>query len=131
MAHQYDTQLLPESILELIDVVGLQAALAIVEERGGVRLFVPKIYKPDHWLCKLIGTDPAAKLIAYYGGEEIEISRCAAALNAVKEHQIANSDASNSELARQYGYTERGIRKLRRRVEERDGINANQIGLFD
>jgi len=61
-------------------------------------------------------------LCKIYGGDMIEIDRCAAAIRATLEARIArehDAGASNSELARRYGYTERGIRKLRRRVENR------------
>ena len=64
-----------------------------------------------------------------YAREEIEIPRCAATLKDIKDREIASSTASNSELARQYGMTERNVRKIRRRVEARN--NNDQIGLFD
>ncbi|MDH5185404.1 MAG: hypothetical protein OEX12_16110 [Gammaproteobacteria bacterium] len=111
---------LPASVQELIDVVGMAAALVIVEERGGIRLCVPSTVNADHWLVPLIGMEALRALVNYYSREEIEIPLCAEALRAAREQQIhalAAAGTSNAELARQYGYTERGIRKLRRRVE--------------
>ncbi|MDH5185200.1 MAG: hypothetical protein OEX12_15060 [Gammaproteobacteria bacterium] len=112
--------LLPASVQELIDVVGMADALKIVEERGGTRLCVPTKAKYDHWLAALIGMDGLKVMVEYYRGEEIEIPRCAAALRSLKELKILAQAAdgnTNAQLAREYGYTERGIRKLRRRVE--------------
>lgn len=126
-----DTSLLPESIRDLTDIIGISAALRIVEERGGIRLYVPKIVQINHWLADLIGTEALAALVEIYAGEEIEIPRCAAALKAMKDQEIASAEGSVTEIARRYGYTERGVRKIRRRVEEHDGINASQRGLFD
>ncbi len=111
---------LPASVRELVDVIGLAAALAIVEARGGIRLCVPKMAAPDHWLAQAIGMHALRALVAYYGGEEIEIAKCAAAMQRLREQEIdaaAQQGETNTTLARRYGYTERGIRKLRRRVE--------------
>lgn len=124
---------LPQSVIELIDVVGLNAALNIVEQCGGTRLFVPKKMKKAHWLLTSIGAEQFEKLIAVYQGMEIEIPRCYAAMAALREREIyasAAAGATNSELAREFGYTERGIRKIKRRVEVRDGCERLQQDLF-
>jgi hypothetical protein len=118
-----DLDLLPGRVADLVEVIGLKAALVIVELRGGIRLTVPKKAAPDHWLVKHIGLEALERLSKVYGGETIEIDRCAAAMRAMLEARIAHEHdcgASNSELARRYGYTERGIRKLRRRVQGRE-----------
>lgn len=113
---EIEFELLPASVRELVDVVGLQAVLLIVQARGGVRLCVPTKAKADHWLNRLIGMDALEALVGRYRGEEIEIPRCDAAFRAARENVIADSTESNAILARRYGYTERGIRKLKQRV---------------
>lgn len=126
-----NTELLPASIKELIDVIGVPASISIVEERGGVRLCVPKKANPEHWLNKLIGEESFKALVDYYQGEEIEIPRCVEALRGYKEQQILHASrqgASNAQLAQQFGYTERGIRKLRARLN--DTMNSNQFDMF-
>ncbi len=130
---QISTHCLPTSIRELIKVVGLSAALVIVAERGGIRLCVPTQATADHWLSPLIGLPALTALVECYRGEEIDIARCVAALRAVQEQQIASEAAaglSNATLARRYGYTERGIRKLRRRVEGELTLADRQGQLF-
>ncbi len=121
--------LLPRRIAELVDVVGLTAALKLVELRGGVRLEVPKRAKPEHWLVPHIGIEALTKLAAYYSGECIEIDRCAKVLKLLKEREIVAEFAgglSNAQLARKYQYTERGIRILRKRVEKtRPAVNLD------
>lgn len=112
--------LLTRRTQQLVEIIGLSAALKIVEIRGGIRLSVPTRVKPEHWLVPHIGLEALKKLVDYYKGEEIEIDRCVKALLAIKEQQILQESAngiSNAKLARKYGYTERGMRKLRRRVE--------------
>lgn len=125
---------LPESIQEMMSVIGLPAALTIVESRGGIRLCVPKYVSAEHWLAKAIGITAFKKLVEYYNGEEIDIPRCISALNAMKELEIYNRAIKNGDsgavLAREYGYTERGIRKVKRRVEARLKIESDQQQLF-
>lgn len=118
-----ETDLLPERIKALAEVIGLVATIKLVEVRGGIRMTVPKLRpKAGHWLYEHLSDDELDKLIGYYGGETIEIDRCASALRRVFENKIIQehrTGLSNSVLARKYGYTERGIRKLRARVETR------------
>lgn len=128
MLRHVDIAELPESVQDLIEVVGLSAAEVIVRERGGIRLCIPMKAKANHWMAKLIGLDKMVKLVRVYQGEEIDIPRCAAAILAARENEIACSEKSNAELAREHGYTERGIRKLKRRVE--GNYNARQDELF-
>lgn len=122
---------LPDSIQEMIEVIGLQATLLIVEERGGIRLCVPTKVKSDNWLTKLIGTEAMIKLVDYYCGEEVDIPRCASAIKAAQDQKIfekLKSGVSQAKLAREFGYTERGIRKLKKRLEEAGSYN--QVNLF-
>ncbi len=124
-------QFLPESVVDLVETVGLAAALKIVEARGGVRLCVPTQARRDHWLAQLIGVEAMQALVEIYSGEEIEIPRCESAMRAARELRIIEEHAegaSNAQLARRYGYTERGLRKLRRRVEARE--DSPQLDMF-
>ena len=114
---------LPAAVAELVRVVGLPAAMAIVEERGGIRFYVPVQAHAGHWLADLIGMEAFALLVDYAAGDEIEVPRCVDSLRAVKDRQIAQeAEAGDSQatLARRYRYTERGIRKVLRRVESAD-----------
>ena len=103
----------------LVDVIGLKTALEIVEVRGGARLYVPKRPHRDHWLSEVIGWDKLRDLSAIYGGEEIQVPKCAARSRHALEREIAaasSAGASTAELALRFHYTEAGIRKLLNRV---------------
>lgn len=122
---------LPESIQEMIDVIGLQATLLIVQERGGIRLCVPTKVSESNWLTQLIGKEAMSKLVEYYCGEEVEIPRCASAIKAAQDQKIfekLKAGVSQAKLAREFGYTERGIRKLKKRLEEMS--RYDQVNLF-
>ncbi len=116
-----DLPLLPNSINALVQVIGLNATLKLVEMRGGRCLDVPRRAKPTHWLVPHIGQAQLANLVAIYGGEHLEIARCAALMRAIQEQAIVADFAgglSNSQLAEKYRMTIRGITGLRRRVEQ-------------
>ena len=119
----------PQSVRELVDVIGLEPTLKLVNERGGTRIFIPVKTDSKHWLNDCIGAEAFTKLVAVYQGMELELPKCQAALLALREEQIAQefeNGATNAELALKYGYTERGIRKLRNRLEQRVFFNAQQ-----
>jgi hypothetical protein len=115
-----DPDLLPSRVADLVRVVGLPVALKIVEKWGGTRIWIPKKAAESHWLCEAVGMDAFTKLCAAYGYSWLEIDRCRAAIRATVETRIVrehDQGASSHELALRYGYTQRGIRKLRRRVQ--------------
>lgn len=82
---------LPDSVHILIAVIGVPAALALVERYRGVRLFVP-VHKrqitPDHPLARCIGVEAARKLVQEYSGYELSVPRCLAAMRAVRDREI-------------------------------------------
>jgi len=109
------TESLPETIKEMVDIVGLTPALALVALRGGESLTIPKKCIAGHWLNEAIGVDAFKKLASYYSGETIEIPRCNKAVMKVTHHYIieeSKKGISGSALAQRYGYTQRGIRKI-------------------
>ena len=123
---------LPETARDLVDVVGMNAALRIVDQLGGIRLYVPKIAKDDHALADLIGIDALKELVSMYGGEEIDVPRCAEAFRSMQQRRIIAELQHNSftTIARRHGYTERGLRKMLRRAEAKGEVKTNQLDLF-
>jgi len=111
--------LLPKRVTELVDVVGMVAALKLVEAYGGQHLWIPSKAHPKHFLAGLIGMEALGKLSAVYGDQTMDFDRCAALLRAVKDKTILdefNGGMTNGQLAVKYGMTERGIRKIKRRI---------------
>lgn len=109
---------LPSSARELADLIGIDATYKIVEARGGIRLCVPRIVQNDHWLIPLIGQEAFERLVAYFSGEELDIPMCALALNRARARSLLRSGASVADTARKLGYSERGMRRLKRTLEE-------------
>lgn len=120
---------LPASLRELVEVIGLPAALALVEHWGGIRLWVPVELRDDHPLIARLGRDAAERLVQHYAGETISVPRCAAALRRMRDRRIREryQHETAASLAREYGCTERWIWYVVSRAGE---DNDPQAGLF-
>jgi hypothetical protein len=57
---------LPELLVEIAEVAGLDAALKIAEARGGTRTHFPARAPDGHWLVELVGREAADKLCAHF-----------------------------------------------------------------
>lgn len=116
--------LLPGILRELVDLIGLTATQQLVERYGGVRLYVPKQFDPDHALVKLIGPAATAKLVGAFGGQDhFDIPKALSATIAVRNAHIRaeSKEFSQRALALKYNLTERQIRNILTGTEEDDG----------
>lgn len=124
---------LPESIKEMIEVIGLPATQVIVSERGGIHLNVPDQVTREHWLYEAIGKEAFAALVQYYPTNEIYIPRCLVAMIRAKEDQLIQLKEQGIKtvtLARQFKMTEAGIRLALRRARARKPEAENQQDFF-
>lgn len=123
---------LPESVLQLAELIGLPAALKIVDSYAGTRLYVPFEMRHDHPLVLLIGRELADKMARHYGGEQyLDIPRCVEAARHARDEAIAAdfvAGASYRALANQYHLTMRGVAKILARM--RVDVNDRQADLF-
>lgn len=123
--------LLPKRVAELVQVIGLSAALVLVKEFGGTHLNIPAKAKPDHKLVAYIGLPAFEKLCYYYAGTKLEIDLCAGIINKQKEQLIINgitAGRTNAVLARQFGTTERQIRRIKERTRR---VQWTNVDIFD
>jgi hypothetical protein len=117
---------LPQLVDDLRELIGLPAALALVEVRGGIKLYVPESAPDDHELVRLIGRDATDLLISVYAREWLSIPRCAARMRRQRDDEILRQytvgEASAYALARKFELTERHVRRILsgRRVRRRD-----------
>jgi len=126
---QANTDLLPRILQDLAELIGLQLTMRLVEEYGGIRLYIPKCdMADDHALVKLIGREAAEKLQREYGGEpHMDIPLALASVRAVRNAEIraARPHKSASHLAREYRTTERNIRLICGEIKD-----DKQVALF-
>ena len=126
---QINIDLLPYILQDLAGLIGLPLTMRLVEEYGGIRLYIPKGEMADnHALVKLVGREAAEKLQREYGGEpHMDIPLALASVRAVRNAEIraARPHTSVSKLAREHRTTERNIRMICGEVED-----DRQVGLF-
>jgi hypothetical protein len=128
---------LPDSVKELIDVIGFEAALALVRAFPGIPIKVPVGRRPDgvmfQRLVEAIGRTAAERFVFHYGGESgYVVPRCAAAIRAVRDAEIIakyDGGANVDNLARKYRLSVRQIRTILKRGVSDDGQIA--AGLVD
>lgn len=121
---------LPDSLRELAELLGLGAAMTLVERWGGVRLHIPTCPRDDHPLVLHLGETAAEKLAHYYGGDRITVPRGRGLMRAVRDSAIRrlhDKGASASELALEFGLTERQVWNVLRKTAPTD---KRQISLF-
>jgi hypothetical protein len=87
--------LLPKIGLELVDMLGADAAAAILNARPGCQICIPK-HADRHpagairWaeLAEIVGEEGMRTLAARWGGDEIEIPTCNAARAELRDRAI-------------------------------------------
>jgi hypothetical protein len=111
----------PPEAVRLVQRIGIAAAFALVEARGGTRIYVPRTASP--WLVDLIGAAPAAALAEALGGEFLKVPL--ARTWRVLAYQARGW--SYARIARACGCSEDAVWKILSRAEK----TSPQLGLFD
>jgi hypothetical protein len=124
-----DTSLLPPVARDLAELLGLDAALALVERWGGTPLWVQQ--KPWPELVAAIGEVPAQTLCSTYALERIDVPRCVRSMRAVRDRAIlaaASQGTSGAQLARDNGLTRRQITNIKR--AQREAVPDPNLDIF-
>lgn len=104
---------LPPRLAQLAETIGLSATLALVECRGGTKIYVPEHAAPEHWLARIIGLPALQRLVAVHRCDMLEVDRAAAAVRAARDRDIvaryATGHESTAVLALASGLTQRQI----------------------
>ena len=124
---------LPESLRELVDLIGLAATLKLVEHFGGlISLYVPREIEAHHPIAVALGITAARKLSSHYGTDCLRnIPRCVNGLRRIRDAEIRarrESGESAAKLALAFGLTERQIWTIL--AEERNAGDDKQAALF-
>ncbi|MEG3640465.1 Mor transcription activator family protein [Magnetococcus sp. PR-3] len=107
---------LPDTVQEMIRVMGLEAALTLINKAGGTRWSMPKHQPPQ----KLLERTPAEihrqilLLAQHHAGERLAIPRMDRALRCIRDQDLIrrySAGDSINDLARLYGITYRTVEK--------------------
>lgn len=123
---------LPESLREVVDLIGLAATLKLVEHFGGrTQLYVPRDIDHDHPIAQAVGITAARKLATVYSADTLRnIPRCAEGLRRIRNTEIRARHPAESAatLALAFGLTERQIWTIL--GEDDEEADARQAALF-
>jgi hypothetical protein len=113
---------LPRSVQEVADVIGREAALALVDSlpRAFGRpwqafVYIPKAIRPDHPLVLLLGWNTADKLVRVFGGEMLRLASCSWSRKGERDIAIRAMRASGAAVqavAREFQISERQVRNI-------------------
>lgn len=114
---------LPQSAKDLVELIGLEAALELIKARGGTQVRLPKTATPDHYLTGIIGFEALETLCTVYSGDTLAPPRCVNALRALRDAALLRDKREGhtiAALALKNHMTERGVTKALRRIEKQE-----------
>lgn len=134
-----DSHGLPGVLGEIVEIAGLEAALAVAEKVGGSRAYIARRPDANHWLVQAVGAEAAAKIADYFTtgrtGAEIDFPIGPAssyrAERRRRRQKIAGMVAeglSNREVARQAGMTRRGVVMFKARNRDKGDDPQGDLG---
>lgn len=85
-------ELLPPTMQEIAECVGLDAMIKIFEHYNGTRFRVYQTANPEHKIAQLIGFELYKKLVAEFGGENINACKIDSILRQIKIQTVINLD---------------------------------------
>lgn len=103
---------LPESLRELVRVLGEADTLRLIGAHGGARMTVPKAPKADHPLRLVLSDAAFIRLVAEYGGEALDLPKGDAYLRELRHEQVRacrRQEKTIDEIAEATGYTRRHV----------------------
>ncbi|BBL69732.1 hypothetical protein [Methylogaea oryzae] len=106
---------LPESIRRIAEYCGMDVALKIMAEYGGVHLCVPVKARPEHRLVELLGPVDAARFCEAFGNQTLNIPKGQALQHALRLNRMMEmraAKATMADIARAVGLTERRVTDL-------------------
>ena|GEM_PF-1022537 len=108
--------LLPESLRDVVDLIGFAAAQLLIQHYGGTHIYIPHFSHAtaDHPIAKIIGQQHLQQMTKLWGGDELHVPKAAALARLIRNKHI-KEDAkklSHTELAIKYDMSERAIRSI-------------------
>lgn len=93
--------LLPESIHDMVGIIGLSATMQIVEMLGGISVRFPakggQLHPEIECYREVLGDDILDTLGEYFRGEIVYIARCDAALSYIRNQRFVDEVATLTE----------------------------------
>lgn len=110
-----EAELLPASMADLVDIIGLPAVLKLMDTFGGTEFWVPRRMPHNHPAVDAIGPEAAQTLCEYMAGERLKVPRGRHLKNEIRNRAIRrerHEGASLAELALRYDLTDRQVMNI-------------------
>ena len=107
-----ESELLPQSMADLVDIIGLPSVLKLMDAFGGTEVWIPEKLNHAHDLVAAVGAEAAQTLCEYMSRERVKVPRGAAIRREVRNRAIRrerHEGAKLAELALRYGMTDRQV----------------------
>lgn len=89
---------LPPLISKLSGLIGPGLAGRVMNEFGGLRIYIPLVAKNNHRLIEMLGQDNAARLSQEFGGETLAIPKGVAVGRMKRNLKIVKKRVSGSKI---------------------------------
>lgn len=113
---------LPGVIRELIDEIGLEATMRLVDNYGGLLLRIPREPKPGSPMERRLGQPAFDRLIGRWAGDRIWVPRCVALLTERRDQALLaeyEAGTPSKELARKFKVSDRHVWRILARSRRR------------
>lgn len=114
----FDT--LPQQVLDLVDLIGWERTQSLVNELGGMNLYVPRHAAADHRLAKALGTEALSIFIHHYGGGHLYIPLCTELLRERRRRDVRARVAAGEDPAAVARELQVSLRYVRRALQRGD-----------
>lgn len=103
---------LPQSVRDLIELLGFAPTFKLVEHFGGTELRVPHKFDPGHLITRIVGHEASARFVQNYAGEVLYIPKPDTVMRAQRNRKIKakhEAGASAVSLAHEFNLSYRHI----------------------
>ncbi|PID95862.1 MAG: hypothetical protein CSA85_00120 [Alphaproteobacteria bacterium] len=126
---------LPGQAGEIEEVIGLDAAIALIKARGGLTIEVPSSRAENTALARIVGVEACQQMIDYYGPGRLPIPMAGIVGRAARDRalkaramKMIDEGASNAQIVLACGLSRRTVQNYRRESER--GGDSDQLSLF-
>lgn len=122
---------LPRSLVDLAETLGIDVALALIREFGGLELSFPKDPPSDHRVIKALGETDGRAVCMFLGGGTIYVPKTPNRSRWRQVQALADQGFDKGQIARALGLSQRHVRRILRGRSRRKTTDSRQMSLFD
>lgn len=117
---------LPDSIQELINLIGMNDTKSLLIVHGGQKKYIPLRYVKNHTINDGLSETSAKTLCQVFGGDTIELPKIDSLIRIERDIEIflqSKNGVSRKTLSQEYGLTTRQIGYIRNKFKGLCGTN--------